>query len=174
MIKDSKDKGFTLIELLVSSTLFIILMAIVVGIFIQTLRTQRNIVLLGESMDDASFIIERITREARVVTNFNSGNNIYSNSIAFVKSDGQPVSYKYITSPAGGGVGRCTSSCLSDSDYSLISSPEVNVERIAFILSGVNPGDGAPPRITILITVVSGNDIEVNLQSTVSGRAIGT
>ena len=149
--------GFTLVELLISSGIFVILISLASGAFINALRTQRIITSLSEDMNNVSFTIEQIAREVRVGFLFSGGGD----TLRFTNSDAVNVSY----SLSDGGIERC-----EENDCSIITAPDVEVESLEFILQGENQGDGEPPRVTILITVVGEKDIKVNMQTTISSR----
>ncbi len=171
LIRGNNKSGFTLLELLIASSIFLILIALASGTFIQTLRTQRIITNLTESMNNAAFTIEQIAREVRLGFNFNDRTGEVD-TLTFTNSDGDDISYKLITYNGGEsrGIGRCTGSGCTD--YAPITSPDVYVEKMSFVLKGAERGDGFPPRITILITVKGEKDIRVSLQTTISSRVI--
>lgn len=160
MIRNSRSRGFTIIELLVSTGLFVVLVSLASGAFIQALRTQRIVTNLSISMNDVSFVIEQIAREVRIGLNFSGGGN----TLSFTNSDNNLVSYSLI----GNGIQRCEGGCK------IITSPDVKIDRLEFIVKGQNSGDGLPPRVTILISVVGEKDIRVYLQTTISSRILDT
>lgn len=167
--KKNAARGFTLIELLVSSGLFLVLVALASGTFVNTLRTQRTVVGLAEGMNNAAFAIEQIAREARVGFNFESAS---PDTITFTNADGEDVSYSRIVVDGVGAIGRCVGAGCST--YTPMTSPAIDIESLEFVLQGANRGDGLPPRVTILITVRGEKDIRVNLQTTVSSRILDT
>jgi prepilin-type N-terminal cleavage/methylation domain-containing protein len=58
--------GFTLIELLVATSLFVVVVTVVSGIFISTVNTQRKIIGMGNVQESASFILESMAKEIRM------------------------------------------------------------------------------------------------------------
>ena len=167
-MKDRKLKsltGFTIIELLVAMSLFLILVAVATGTFIQTLRTQRVITELTAANDNATQNIEQIAREIRTGFNFvDSTDNI----LKFVNYRSEQVSYKLINNS----VTRCVGSCVSDNEFKPTTAPEVKVERLKFIISGKELTDEFPTRVTIILTVLGPKNIRVNLETTVTSRVI--
>jgi len=167
-MKDRKLKsltGFTIVELLVAMSLFLILVAVATGTFIQTLRTQRVITELTAANDNATQNIEQIAREIRTGFNFvDSTDNI----LKFVNYRSEQVSYKLINNS----VTRCVGSCVSDNEFKPTTAPEVKVERLKFIISGKELTDEFPTRVTIILTVLGPKNIRVNLETTVTSRVI--
>ena len=165
MIIKGKTRGFTLMELMIATSLFVILIAIASGAFINTLRAQRIITNLSESMNNVALAIEQIAREIRVGFSFEGGGKI----LEFINSSGNGVTYelRQQQDSDNSGIWRCE----NGSDCEFITSPEVNIDRLEFILRG-NGSDREPPRVTILISVVGEKDIRVDLQTTISSRII--
>ena len=160
MIHNSRRRGFTIVELLVSMGLFVVLVSLASGSFIQALRTQRIVTNLSISMNDASFVVEQIAREVRVSFNFNGGGSTFN----FTNPEGNSVSYSLINE----GIQRCEGGC------EIITSPDVKIDNLEFILRGNAPTDGKPPRVTILVSIVGEKEIRVHLQTTISSRILDT
>jgi len=160
--------GFTVMELLVSSSLFIILIAIASGAFIQTLRTQRTVTNLSASLNDVSFVIEQIAREVRTGSSFSGSAS--KDTLRFRDPDGIEIGYKH----RGSQIGRCEGACSLDSDYDPLTAPDVNLSSATFILQGASSFDGEPPRVTILLSVEGESNIKINLQTTISARRLDT
>lgn len=171
MINIKENKGVTLIELLISSGLFIVLVSLASGTFIQALKTQRTVTHLSESMNNISFATEQIAREIRTSFSFQGGNG-QTDTLSFTDSDGDNIRYKRITFNGGAshGIGRCVGSCSSDANYDPITSKGVEVSDLKFILQGVDSGDGEAPRVTILTSVEEDRNISINMQATISSR----
>jgi prepilin-type N-terminal cleavage/methylation domain-containing protein len=161
--------GFTLIELLVASGLFLVLVGLATGTFIQTLKTQRIITSLSESMNNVAFVMEQMSREIRVGFGFSGGAEVLN----LTNSNGEQITYRQI----GNGIGRCVQEGVepcADSEYEILTAPNVEIEGLNFILSGESPGDKKASRVTILLSVTGEKQIEVNLETTVSTRQVGT
>lgn len=161
-----KQRGATMVELIISTGLFVILISIASTSFIQALRTQRIVTNLSASMNDIAFVMEQISREVRVGFSINGGGG----SMDFINPDGDRIHYKFI----GSGIGRCVNSCTSDGSYKLLTSPDVEIDSLEFILQGASSGDGEPPRVTIIASIIAENKIRINLQTTVSSRILDT
>lgn len=160
-----KNKGFTIVELMVAMSLFLILVAVAVGTFIQTLKTQRIIVELSAANDNATQAMEQMTREVRTGFNFVDSTDLI---LKFINYRSESVSYKLV----GNSIARCTGECLSDTDFKPITAVEVKVEKLKFVVSGQELTDDLPTRVTITLTVAGPKDIKVNLETTISSRVI--
>jgi len=100
-----------------------------------------------------------MAREIRVGFQFSDGGD----TLRFVNSNGEDVIYRLLDK----GIERC-----EDASCETITTPDVNVDNLEFILQGEENGDGEPPRITILISILGEKDISVNLQTTISSRVL--
>ena len=162
----NKERGFTLIELVVSFTIFIALISFTTLTFTQTLRTGRVISDLNASMNSIAFVTEQMMREIRTGTDFK--NFAGEETIQFTNANNEQVSYKKIN----GGIGRCVGNCNTDLVYKALTSPDVKIDKLKFILRGTRRGDGSAPRITIVTAVAGPKGINIPLQTTISARVI--
>lgn len=161
------QKGATIVELIISVGLFVVLISLASTSFVQALRTQRIVTSISASMNDVAFVTEQIAREVRV--GFSISGSVTGDSIDFTNSDGDVIFYKFI----GQGIGRCINSCGPDSDYKMLTSPDVEIDNVEFILQGTS-SDGEPPRVTIIVSVIAENQVRINLQTTISSRILDT
>ncbi len=161
--------GFTLIELIVSFSIFIVLITLTTATFAQTLRTQRIVGDLSVAMNEVSFVTEQMAREIRTGTNFGVAGE---ETIQFTNANNEQVSYKRVNNGVNKGIGRCAGACGAESDYKPLTSPDVKISTLNFILMGDGRANGAW-RITIITAVQGPKDINVNLETTISARVIG-
>ncbi len=155
-----------MIEMIVALGLFTIFFAIATGAFTRGLRTQRNIVSLIAASDNASKILEQMVREIRTGTNFSSPEK---GRIDFVNQYGNSVTYRLHS--------QAIERSEAGEDFYPITSSNVQIKFLDFILKGCETGDGLPPRITILLEAVPNIpqiEAKINLQVTVSARNIDT
>ena len=162
----NKERGFTLIELVVSFTIFISLISLTTLTFAQTLQTRRVISDLNASMNSIAFVTEQMVREIRTGTDFESSAD--KEIIRFINANNERVSYKKIND----GIGRCVGTCAVDLVYKALTSPDVKIDKLKFILRGAERGDNSAPRITIVTGVAGPKGINVPLQTTISARVI--
>ncbi len=156
--KFSSKNGFTLVELLVAMSLFVVVVALASGIFIQALRTQRATVALIAANNNASLAIEQMMREIRTGKNFtvegvNSGEG---QSLDFQNARQEAVNYSL------------TNKSIARNNNAL-TAENILVENLKFNLLA-----GLPPRITIVLQIsalgVPAPGSFINLQTTVSPR----
>lgn len=163
-------KGFTLIELIVSVAIFIILITAVSVTFIRILRTQRALASLFETNNNISIILEQMAREMRTGVNFTK---ISDTEIRFVNTQSETVRYRLNLAAVERGIESGVSV-----NFEKITSDNVRVLRFNPLLLGQSPGDGFPPRITIVLSVEPVNphlkDVIIDMQTTVSARNIDT
>ncbi|MCL5733964.1 MAG: prepilin-type N-terminal cleavage/methylation domain-containing protein [Patescibacteria group bacterium] len=92
-----KIRGFTIIELLVAMGVFLIVIAIAIGGFVQALRTERQTMALLNANSNMSLVIEQIDREIRTGYNFCYGGGLMpdctDNSFSFINANGEQVTY---------------------------------------------------------------------------------
>ncbi len=158
----NNQEGFTLGELTVALSLFMIVIAIAMGTFIQSIRSERTIVSNTSMNNNIAQTLERISREVR--TGYAFGNST-SSELKFVNARNDDVSYTL----SDASIIRCL-----NSECSPITSDDVFIDRLKFILSGINERDGLPPRVTISMGVVGINEAILDFQTTISARDIGS
>lgn len=161
----SQREGFTMSELVVAVSLFIIVISISSGTFVQSLRSQRAVVTSTSVNSNITQAMERMAREIRTGYNF-SGTN--STRLNFINSANQQVDYAVTENNS---IERCTG---SGANCAPITADKIVVTGMKFTFSGTQESDNLPPRITISIQVEGINNSTVNFQTTVSARIIGT
>ena len=145
-----------------SLAIFIVLISLATGTFVNTIRLQRAATSLSSALNNSSFALEQMSREIRVGFGFGSSNE---NVLRFTNSDGESVSYRL----SGSSIEYCNGGSCD-----LITAPDVEVETLKFDLQGQNPGDNEPPRVTVRISVLGDRGVKVNLQGTTSSRITDT
>ncbi|MFH1346891.1 MAG: type II secretion system protein [Spirochaetota bacterium] len=162
-------KGFTIIELLVAMGIFSVLISIVSGGFISSLRTQRELTELISINDSANLTLEQIMRELRTGYNFSK---ISENELEFVNAKNKIIYYKFID----GAVERGESDAFIVKTYKKITADNVKIKNFNIKLMGNDAGDGYQSRITIAISIVGTSEylqnVPVNVQMTVSSRVL--
>lgn len=151
-------RGFTIIELMVAMSLFVIVVGIASGTFVNALRTQRNVVGLMAANDNASLTLEQMSREIRTGSAFVSAGS----TLNFTNDEHELVQYAL----ADGRIVR---------NGAPLTAANVLVKYLSFILRGEAVGDGASTRVTIMLGVGSRGRLEslvTRLQTTVSARIL--
>lgn len=165
--------GFTLIELLVALGVFSVAILLGVGGFARALRSERQISAFSSANNNMVLVLEQIAREARTGVNFCANGSVCGSPsvLSFTSAKGEAVTYCLdkgaIERFVGGG------SCGSGQK---ITSDNVVVGYLTFIISGNQNNDGRAPRITI-VTGASPKDSSsasyiVHFQTTVSSRIL--
>jgi len=194
--KKHASAGFTLVETIISIGIFMILVSIAVGGFVQALHTQGEVGTLISAQSNVSLGVEEMAREIRTGYLFchDSGSNTPSSScdsavgtpchknsdgswscpaLDFFNSNSEHVNYGL----SNGALTR------SDNDQDNgarlpLTSGDVTVKYLSFRLFGNIEGDGWAPRITILLGIApSSSDPAIantvlNFETTVSARQI--
>lgn len=175
MEKLNSKNGFTIVELLIAMTLFTALIGITSGVFIQSLRTQRNLTAFIAANSNASLTIEQIAREARTGKDFCVGANspcvtdagVYKELI-FTNAKNEKVKYELSAQAIRRSVNAQTPIP--------ITADNVNVQTLSFYMSGNQPGDGKNARITMVLKVgaagIPFSESVINLQTTVTTRTL--
>ncbi|MFZ2523286.1 MAG: hypothetical protein WAW92_02765 [Minisyncoccia bacterium] len=156
--KNSFKKGLTLIEIMVASSMFIIVMLIMSGAIVSVFSANQKSNNLRSVMDNLNLTLESMTRTIRFSKAYNCGSytplgSTYSDCTGGGSSDftvtfnAAPIRY-YLSS------GRIKRSVGGVETF--ITSPEVNISSLNFIVSGSDPYDTLQPRVTIQIKGVAG------------------
>lgn len=152
------QKGFTIIELMVAVGLFLIVVSIAAAVFVQSLRTQRQVVGLMAANDNASLTLEQMTREIRLASQFTST----CARLSFTNYFGEAVSYEL------------NNDAIERNGRPLTAS-NVKVHYLCFTLQGETVADGLATRITIRLGVSARGGLEdfiTRLQTTISSRVL--
>jgi len=176
MIKGvNNQRGFTLMELIVAMAVFLIVVGLSSGIFIQTLKSQRTIANISEAMNNSTLALEQIAREIRTGFDFRGDGDV--DQLEFRNGLGKYVTYALDEQGEEGGViGRCTSFQSGvcnlgnpDSDFSPITSPDVVVRDLRFI---VRNEAGYPPLVTIAADIEIDSGTILTMQTSISSRIL--
>lgn len=162
------SSGFTIVELLVAVGLFLTLIAVLSGAFVEALRSERATLRLMAANDSTLFVLEQMTREIRVGTDFTLAN---PSELRFINSAGVEVAYRFTD-------GRVEKRAGASGAFAPITSNTVRVASLRFALSGESRSDNLQPRVTIALAVgATGRDIEgvvTDVQTTVTPRLLDT
>lgn len=168
ILKREFNKGFTMVEVLVAMTLFVVIVSATTVSFITAMKTQRQLVSLMAATDSASLAIEQMAKEIRTGRDF-CRTSCADGIINFTTWKGEAVTYqvdanKQILRSSGINSGP-------------ITADNVSIERLNFIISGNQPTDDYPPRITIILRAavpqtgpIGIRGVYTDLQTTISAR----
>lgn len=193
------QKGFTLIELLVSISLFIIIVMALVGSLYTVNDASRKVQAMRTVMDNLNFAMESMSRTVRTSENISvtcsggvSNCWIDSGTAGYIMSMnstlGQPeyVEYRWQRgADQKGAIWKRTAPLITTSvpyqpdiarqgDWQAITSPEIDIEKAEFYITGVNPGDMLRPAVVVkmegVATVKGGTTIPFAIQTYLSQR----
>ena len=158
----TKNQGFTLIELLVSITIFVLVVAAAIGIFVSSLQGKQRVNQLKEIEDNARYAMELMSREIRMAQ------GIAGDEAGTANSEIDFSSVKFCRANSGG-------NCDSNGNYlarnnNLVTSNRIKINNLIFYVNDFST-DVDQPRVTISMTVASSDDsVKMNFQTTISPR----
>jgi len=169
---NKKSKGLTLIELIVAMGIFSVIIVIVVGLFVATLKGYRKSAALQNVQENARFLMDFMTKEIRQSTIISGDNH----SLILERPDpSNPPAILNITYNFDGtNIQRTVAG--SPSSSGAINSQQVMVSG-AFFISGITSGDGLQPKVTISLKVQTQatkaeEKAAIDLQATLSQRIL--
>ena len=183
--------GFTLIEMVIAIGLFAVLATVGIGGFVHALRTERQAATLIGVNTNIALVLEQMTREIRTSIDFcenldptNPTNPCSTTErICFHSARDKVVYYRlqnqeYILRGEADFDPFGSTSCAdAASNMQKITSDDVRVNNLDFLIVGNEKGDGFMPRITITLEASprSGElqNFRTAVQTTVSARAAG-
>lgn len=160
--------GFTLVELLVAMSIFIVIVTVAVGVFVNALKEQRFLTNEMAMNNNMGLVLEEMAREMRTGYQFQAaGGSCGSNGstgISFYNSQDSNAtggSASTVYSFANGGITRQETGAVdaSKNTSGVITSSDINVENGCFTVmqdSGtLTKSTCNPPRIVIRMEVAS-------------------
>ncbi|MEI7720215.1 MAG: type II secretion system protein [bacterium] len=176
-MKHMKKNGFTLIELLVSVALFSIVMVVALGSLVALSSAVRRAEALDTSTNNLAAALDSMSRAIRmggryhcgaggVLTNPNDCPTLATAAPSFTFQDGNTPNHQITYCLSDGAVGSHTcnisTSCgagllctvLRSKDggpFSALTSTEVNVSTLAFMVAGSSSGDLIQPKVILLL-----------------------
>jgi len=165
-------RGMTLVEITVSVAIFAVVMLVVTQIFITSVRLQRAFLAKTETMNEASYLMEFVSRALRMAqkdTANTCGNGADANygqpdgvsSIAFMTFDGKCQEF-YLSGT--------TLEDKKNGVTSPLTSPLLQVTKFSVAAAGWDQSDYLQPRVTIALQLRDSVGSNFILQTTVSQR----
>jgi prepilin-type N-terminal cleavage/methylation domain-containing protein len=166
------NRGMTLVEITVAVAIFAVVMMMVTQIFITSVRLQRAFLAKTEAMNEASYMMEFISRALRMArkdtantcgngANANYGQPDGISSIGFMTFDGKCQEF-YLSGTT-----------LEDKKNGVVSpltSPLLRVMKFGVAAAGWDQSDYLQPRVAISLQLRDSAGSDFILQTTVSQR----
>jgi len=181
-----KKQGYTLIEVLVSIGMFSIAVAISTSFFVSSLKNQSRALSIRETIDNASHVMEYVSRALRmakkdlngscITTGSNYENPVGDDSVRFLSYDSskdEDICREFYLS------GGILNERKSDDETAFfttdlpLTSEDLRVETIKFKLLGETQSFDQQPRVTVLLKIVKDdvfNLSKIIIQTTISQR----
>lgn len=177
----SKDteKGFSLVEMLVSTFVFSIMIGTIAGLFISGVQGQRSILAQQKVIDEASYIMEYMSRALRMGEK--NGNSFCGGSGDNYSPSGDSMTFRNVLEEDSSGDPECQTFSLSggklmrqvDGIDVALTSDKIEVVDLNFVVSGDILGEQPMVTISMQVKGVGARPEQqkiINLQTTVSQR----
>ena len=169
-----RTRGFTLVELMVAVSIFSVVAIVASVALLNMINVQEKTAALRAVNDNVNFALELMMREIRTGTQYciEAGTCMPAtnpDTFSFVSESGETIVYRLEN-------GRIERRVVPQS-FLGITSPDIVVGRLNFIVEGEAEGDRRQPRVTIILHAEAASprgDITstLDLQTTVSQREI--
>lgn len=191
----NSEKGVTLIEMLVAAAIFVILVSAVSGLFISGIRIQRRILATQDLINQASYLMEYMSRSLRMArkelncTNPNDPSTCSLSNPPFcltisgygynyeISASGDKIKfidYNAICTTFQLGGGAIWKDAGAGNVFELTSS-KIQVNNFKVSLSGASQSDNLQPKVTIYLNVSStavADRPSVKIQTSISQRNV--
>lgn len=183
----NKNNGFTLVELMVATSIFIVILIVIIGSLITSSDSSKKAQALRFAMDNVNFAMESMSRSIRTGTNYYCDSTIDISSVSgtrdcplgeiFIAFNPQNstsyIAYRRVLKEDDSNtytLQRCDNGGCTD----MVSS-EVDVEVLRFFVKGSAKDDGFQPSVYILMkgTInIKGVPTSFAIQTMASGRTL--
>lgn len=188
MSTSQQQNGFTLIEMVVSLGLFTIIMFIATSAFLSIVNTDRKSRAVRIAADNLNLALEDMSRRIKTGSTYYCGDSatgtfdcpggvpLGSFSFNDQNTPSKRVVYKWGQGASCGTGYSGTQGCILR-DGLLVTSPEINITSLKFLVSGSNnltSGDKKQPMVVIVIDGSLGTGTAISafkIQTTITQRA---
>ena len=163
------NQGFTIIEMIVAVAVFTLLVSAGSGVFISSIKAQRQSLATQEVLDQTSYLMEYMSRALRMAKKDLTGvcTGTAKLNYAFENQCIKFMNYQ----------DECQYFCLDgtrikDEDGHYLTSGNLNVSSFEVNLLGYQqpPTDYLQPRLTIFLTIQGKEQTMLKIQTTISQR----
>lgn len=163
-----KQRGFTLIEIIVAIGIFTAVITMALATFLNISNIQRKAGALRAINDNLNFALEVMSREIRSGKGY-CDSSCSASSFNFTNSQDKKVVYRLYEN-------SIEMSSDGGSSFLRLTSPEIKIDNLTFIVIGESAGDEKQPRVTIILNGLSVDpkieELKLNIQTTVSQRRL--
>lgn len=164
-----KNSGFTLIEMVVAVAVFTLLVGVASGVFVSSIKNQKQGLATQEVLDQTSYLMEYMSRSLRMAKKDMVGACTGTAKLNYVFTNG---CLKFVNYDGG-----CQQFCLEgtrmkDENGNYLTSESLQVLNFKVALSGViqPPIDYLQPRVTISLDIAGQEQTSVKIQTAISQR----
>ncbi len=180
-----KNSGFTLIELMVATSVFMMVMLAAVGALLITSNAAKKAKSVRYAMDNVNYAMDSMSRNLRLGSMFHCSSGSFStqtstsdcpgggSTIVFMSYNGgaQDNGYRLEVDSLGkGSIEQCDQSIGCNK----MTSPDVNITDLRFIVRGSGISDGIQPSVLIMVkgeVNIGGKITKFALQTMASQRS---
>jgi prepilin-type N-terminal cleavage/methylation domain-containing protein len=152
----TQRSGYTLIEIMIAVGLFALIMMLAAGAYLMMIGISRQAQGITSGIDNLAFALETMTRTIRTSTEYSCSDLPDATScpdggdtFSVRAPSGDRVSYTLATNEGDNGfITQATG--IANSTY--LTDSSVNVTSLQFYSTGLDSGDGAQARVTIVIS----------------------
>ena len=170
------DKGFTIIEMLVAVTIFTLVFGAATGVFVSSLRAQRQSLAYQELLDQTSYLMEYMSRAIRMAKK----DDIEIGGVSLNCLSGDKVNYEFSGQclKFRNYKNECQQFCLNDTrlketkagDENYLTAEDLNVENFNVTLDGETQTDNFQPTVAISLEIEGKEQARIKIQTTISQR----
>ncbi|MEK7503366.1 MAG: prepilin-type N-terminal cleavage/methylation domain-containing protein [Patescibacteria group bacterium] len=161
--------GFTLIEMMVAVAVFTLLVGASSGIFVSSLRGQKQSLALQEVLSQTSYLMEYMSKAVRMATKDIAGDCTGTAKLNYAFQN-QCLKFKNYQ-------GTCQQFCLAgarlqdgDGNYLTSASSTVSAFNVTIVGAIQPPTDYLQPKVTIFLRVTGQEGSKTEIQTTISQR----
>ena len=180
MLKDNSKKAFTLVELLVVCGIFSTIVIVIVSIFVSLIQLQKNILLTKKALGEANYALEFMSRGLRMAQKDTTPDCLNQAGLNYENFDPGDGNIRHgIRFKNGNEGGECQEFYLENGqimfkrenqDPQPLTSPQLNITRLQFILKGASQDDALQPLVTIAFTIQPKSCPPLTFQTSISQR----
>lgn len=180
-VSSKNSRGFTLVEILITIAIFSIVVTAGINLLGSALQSQRKILLSQELLDNASYVLEYMSRTLRMAKKDLAGNCI-STGYNFQNPGGDSSKIRFLNYQQ-----KCQEFFLENDkikqkksdnatasfgDSQPLTSKNLQVSTLVFEISGSSQEDSLQPKVTIVLGIQTkeAEPQRLQLQTSVSQR----